>query len=329
MLDAVELAIGWQRAPGRRRVSLYCGSGLRLAAEVAVGAVAGGWSGVGGRGGGDGRGRGCRLGSWLAVEVAVDDRGDDGDEETPWIRRACSSWRTTRASARLWRSTWGRAGYACTQAFSGTEARLVLGRRARSAACASTWWCATSCCRACRARSMVRLVRASRCGHAHRGHVGALGGVGQDRPAQAGCRRLPGEAVRPGRADWRASRCSCATAGDAAAAAARRRYALRAGAVGARPRGAHAGLWTARRCRSRARSSTSWSFWPRIRRRCTRSRSCSSWPGASRSPPDDSTVSVHVSNIRAKLKPTGTEGYIQTVVGPSASSWPPTPMGKR
>ena len=30
---------------------------------------------------------------------------------------------------------------------------------------------------------------------------------------------------------------------------------------------------------------------------------------------DDSTVSVHVSNIRAKLKPTGTEGYIQTVWG--------------
>ena len=30
---------------------------------------------------------------------------------------------------------------------------------------------------------------------------------------------------------------------------------------------------------------------------------------------DDSTVSVHVSNIRAKLKPTGTDGYIQTVWG--------------
>ena len=30
---------------------------------------------------------------------------------------------------------------------------------------------------------------------------------------------------------------------------------------------------------------------------------------------DDSTVSVHVSNIRAKLKPTGNEGYIQTVWG--------------
>ena len=30
---------------------------------------------------------------------------------------------------------------------------------------------------------------------------------------------------------------------------------------------------------------------------------------------DDSTVSVHVSNIRAKLKPTGTDGYVQTVWG--------------
>ncbi len=30
---------------------------------------------------------------------------------------------------------------------------------------------------------------------------------------------------------------------------------------------------------------------------------------------DDSTVSVHVSNIRAKLKPSGTDGYIQTVWG--------------
>ena len=30
---------------------------------------------------------------------------------------------------------------------------------------------------------------------------------------------------------------------------------------------------------------------------------------------EDSTVSVHVSNIRAKLKPTGTDGYIQTVWG--------------
>ena len=30
---------------------------------------------------------------------------------------------------------------------------------------------------------------------------------------------------------------------------------------------------------------------------------------------DDSTVSVHVSNIRSKLRPTGTDGYIQTVWG--------------
>ena len=30
---------------------------------------------------------------------------------------------------------------------------------------------------------------------------------------------------------------------------------------------------------------------------------------------EDSTVSVHVSNIRAKLKPTGTDGYVQTVWG--------------
>lgn len=30
---------------------------------------------------------------------------------------------------------------------------------------------------------------------------------------------------------------------------------------------------------------------------------------------DDNTVNVHVSNIRAKLKPTGTDGYIQTVWG--------------
>ena len=30
---------------------------------------------------------------------------------------------------------------------------------------------------------------------------------------------------------------------------------------------------------------------------------------------EDSTVSVHVSNIRAKLKPTGTDGYLRTVWG--------------
>ena len=30
---------------------------------------------------------------------------------------------------------------------------------------------------------------------------------------------------------------------------------------------------------------------------------------------EDSVVSVHVSNIRSKLKPSGTDGYIQTVWG--------------
>ena len=30
---------------------------------------------------------------------------------------------------------------------------------------------------------------------------------------------------------------------------------------------------------------------------------------------DDNTVNVHVSNIRAKLRATGTEGYIKTVWG--------------
>ena len=30
---------------------------------------------------------------------------------------------------------------------------------------------------------------------------------------------------------------------------------------------------------------------------------------------EDSTVNVHVSNLRRKLKPTGTDGYIQTVWG--------------
>ena len=30
---------------------------------------------------------------------------------------------------------------------------------------------------------------------------------------------------------------------------------------------------------------------------------------------DDNTVNVHVSNIRTKLKPSGTDGYIKTVWG--------------
>lgn len=30
---------------------------------------------------------------------------------------------------------------------------------------------------------------------------------------------------------------------------------------------------------------------------------------------EDSTVNVHVSNLRRKLKPTGTDGYLQTVWG--------------
>jgi DNA-binding response OmpR family regulator len=30
---------------------------------------------------------------------------------------------------------------------------------------------------------------------------------------------------------------------------------------------------------------------------------------------EDKTISVHISNIRAKLRPSGTDGYIQTVWG--------------
>ena len=30
---------------------------------------------------------------------------------------------------------------------------------------------------------------------------------------------------------------------------------------------------------------------------------------------EDKTINVHISNIRAKLRPTGTDGYIQTVWG--------------
>ena len=30
---------------------------------------------------------------------------------------------------------------------------------------------------------------------------------------------------------------------------------------------------------------------------------------------EDKTITVHISNIRAKLRPSGTDGYIQTVWG--------------
>ena len=206
----------------------------------------------------------------------------------------------------------GRAGYACTQAFSGTEARLVLegarerGERFDVVVCDLML-------PGLPGEDIVRLVRAT----------DAATPIIVTSARSAASDKI--DLLKPGADDYLAKpfdldelagpyRGAAAPPRATGHAAAWRRRIAR-GEVDARPRRAHADRGRhGRAARARPRSSTSWSFWPRIRRRSTRSRSCSlAWgePFAA----DDSTVSVHVSNIRAKLKPTGTEGYIQTVWG--------------
>ena len=176
----------------------------------------------------------------------------------------------------------GRAGYACTQAFSGTEARLVLegarerGERFDVVVCDLML-------PGLPGEDIVRFVRATdaatpiivtsaRSAASDKIDLLKLGADDylakpfdldellarievqlrhRGRPATP---QPGGDALRVGK--WTLDR------------------AARTLVVGRRGRAAHAhGV------------QTSWSFWPRIRRRSTRSRSCSSWPGASPSPP--------------------------------------------
>ena len=209
-----------------------------------------------------------------------------------------------------------RDGHAVTQAFSGSEARLLLGRCRREG-------------RGLRRRHLRPHASGRDGGGARGAHSRARRGDsrdrdlrahcrrGQDRPAAPRRRRLPHQALRPRRAGRaRGGAAAAPRDGDPA----RRGSAL--AALDTRPRGAHA-CGGSRRGRREGRLGLAHQDrvqHPRGARpssptACSQSRSSSSWHGASPSPGDDSTVAVHVSNIRAKLRETGTDDYVQTVWG--------------